>query len=245
MASRPIYQFYAELADYAPRMWRRFQTADNITLARLGYIIMTMFEMKASHLFCFDVPTDGNFKKTLLSRMSEEEMMSVFDEEKFEETSRYEIRNEMTEPDENSFDVAQTRLSGVVCYPEQRLSFSYDFGDGWEVTLVLETVISDKELPGKELPRVLEGEGFGIIEDCGGPGGLMDIAEAFKKKKGEQYAEYCEWLGVSELDLNRFDIEDMNFRLKKLPRIFADIYENDLEPTQRSVDLIERKYMKS
>ena len=39
-----------------------------------------------------------------------------------------------------------------------------------------------------------------------------------------------------------FDIDDMNFRLKKLPRIYKQIYEDRLEPTQRSIALIERKY---
>ena len=39
MASHPIYQFYAELDDYKPKIWRRFQVSDDITAARLGYII--------------------------------------------------------------------------------------------------------------------------------------------------------------------------------------------------------------
>lgn len=37
VASQPIYQFYAELKDYKPLIWRRFQVAGNITLAQLGY----------------------------------------------------------------------------------------------------------------------------------------------------------------------------------------------------------------
>ena len=56
----------------------------------------------------------------------------------------------------------------------------YDYGDGWEVMLRLEEIIEDRELPGKELPRVLEGEGYGIIEDCGGPQGLAHLGEVFK-----------------------------------------------------------------
>jgi hypothetical protein len=32
VASQPIYQFYAELKDYKPLIWRRFQVAGNITL---------------------------------------------------------------------------------------------------------------------------------------------------------------------------------------------------------------------
>ena len=42
-----------------------------------------------------------------------------------------------------------------------------------------------------------------------------------------------------------FDIDDMNFRLKKIPRIYADAYELGLEPTKRSLDLLERKYRKN
>ena len=39
MASHPIYQFYAELDDYKPKIWRRFQVSNDGTVARLGYII--------------------------------------------------------------------------------------------------------------------------------------------------------------------------------------------------------------
>ena len=57
MASQPIYQFYAELKDYEPKLWRRFQVPENITMARLGYILMTMYEMKDNHLFRLTVPS--------------------------------------------------------------------------------------------------------------------------------------------------------------------------------------------
>jgi hypothetical protein len=38
--------------------------------------------------------------------------------------------------------------------------------------MVLEAVFKDQALPGTELPRVIEDTGFGIVEDCGGTGGL-------------------------------------------------------------------------
>ena len=44
------YQFFAELEDYQPKIWRRFHVSGNISVARLAYIVMTMYEMKASHL---------------------------------------------------------------------------------------------------------------------------------------------------------------------------------------------------
>ena len=56
---------------------------------------------------------------------------------------------------------------------------------------------------------------------------------------------HCDWLGRIDLDLLAFDIDDMNFRLKKIPRIYSDVYEHGLEPTKRSLDLLERKYKSS
>ena len=45
MATKQIYQLYAELKDYEPKIWRRFEVVSNIKIARLGYILMTLFEM--------------------------------------------------------------------------------------------------------------------------------------------------------------------------------------------------------
>ena len=64
-----------------------------------------------------------------------------------------------------------------------RLSVNYDFGDDWRVSLKLEKVFEDKELPRGEFPQVIEGAGFGIVEDCGGVWGLENLVKAFKRKK--------------------------------------------------------------
>lgn len=40
----------------------------------------------------------------------------------------------------------------------------YDFGDSWEVQLCMES----KEIGDGTAPKVLNGEGYGIIENCGG-----------------------------------------------------------------------------
>lgn len=142
-------------------------------------------------------------------------------------------------------DAATTKVKNVLDHEGETMIFSYDYGDGWEIALTLEKIIIDKELPGKELPRIMDGEGYGIIEDCGGSGGLEEITRAYKKKKGQQYKEYREWLGLDDLDLSVFDIDDMSFRLKKVPRIYADAYEYGLEPTKQSMDLLLRKYKKT
>ena len=131
-------------------------------------------------------------------------------------------------------DACSSKLYKVLENEGDRASMQYDYGDGWEITLTVEKIFQDAELPGKELPRVLEGEGYGIIEDCGGTGGLEDIVKAFKKGSGEMYDTYSQWLGVEKLDLDSFD----------LPRIYSDAYELNRQPSEHSMRILTREYLK-
>lgn len=242
MASQPIYQFYSELRDYEPKIWRRFQVPGNITMSRLGYILMTMYEMKANHLFCLTVPIRENV--ALEGKLGSGSEGFVYPDEIW----RFEIENEELFPEECAtkvYDAAEHKMKSILlgCRGE-KLVLEYDYGDGWEVEVTLESITEDKELPGRELPRVLEGEGYGIVEDCGGTGGLEQLAEAFRRRSGEDYETYREWLGLDEFDLSAFDLEDMNMRLKRAPRIYAELYEYGYTPSQRSIDFLERKYLK-
>lgn len=226
MASHPIYEFYAELDKYRPKIWRRFQVTNNITPARLCYIIQALFEMRASHLMALEA--EMGYGKTILR-------FEIIDEDYGDIPSPYR--------DVHTHNATTGSLRQIGFEPGSKLHFNYDFGDDWWVTLTLERIIEDKDLPGSELPRVTEGAGFGIVEDVGGIYGLMDLAQAFKKKKGADYEQFSEWLGVDDFDIEAFDLDDMNFRLKKLPRIYKQSYEDRLYPTKQSIDLIERKYM--
>lgn len=245
MASQPIYQFYAELDDYSPKIWRRFQVMNNISMARLGYIVMTMFEMQASHLFCFEVPLGQNYYRHMKDQLSESELNDLIFFRNKNEVKRFEVQNEMTAAFENedALNAATEKLPHIIAWVGDELTLQYDYGDGWVVKLVLEQIIEDKELPGKELPRVLDGEGYGIIEDCGGTRGLEELTRTFKKRVGKKYEHYRQWLGVDDMDLDAFNLDDMNFRLKKVPRIYADAFEHGLEPTKQSMDLLTRQYL--
>ena len=251
MASHPIYQFYAELDDYKPKIWRRFQVSGNVTAARLGYIVQVLFEMTASHLMAIEVPVGENAQRHTTRKG--EPFDADFIERYYKvngvmRIDRYDFIDENFEsydvPYLSQKEIRDVRLYRIMDSVGDVLRVNYDFGDDWWVSLKLEKVFDDKALPGNELPRVLDGAGFGIVEDCGGTGGLEDLAKAFKKKKGAAYEQFSEWLGVDDLDMAAFDLDDMNFRMKKIPRIYKQCYEDRLTPTQRSIDLIERKYLK-
>lgn len=221
MATQPIYQFYSELADYEPKIWRRFQVLQNITMARLCYILMTMYEIKGSHPFELDASIHEGLQKHYEIHMGEDDFFPV--------------------SDVPTYDAAAARLGRQFIKPEATLAMQYDHGDGWKITLTLEDILCDERLPGRELPRVLNGEGYGIIEDCGGPGGLERLAIVSQQKSGRDYEELLTRLRRDKFDLTAFDKDDMNFRLKKVPRIYRDKYEYGYEPSKRSVALLERK----
>ena len=42
---------------------------------------------------------------------------------------------------------------------------------------------------------------------------------------------------------DNFDVEDMNFRMRKLPRIYKERYEQELRPTMRQIKIMKRKYV--
>jgi hypothetical protein len=105
---------------------------------------------------------------------------------------------------------------------------TYDFGDNWEIFMTLKKVYEDPKVKNSELPRVLKGAGYGVIEDCGGVGGLEDLVQAFKKKKGEEYEELSEWLGRDDFDINKFDIDETNRFLKRRANQLKKIYESNI-----------------
>ena len=248
MAQHYVYRFYAELKDYEPKIWRRFEINGERTMAELGYALMLMFEMQASHLFSFRENTKENLITLFRERNLPEEadrLSGHDDENDVLNYTRFELVDEetVTMGDERLMEADRITLSQLTRSPGWRVVFEYDFGDSWEVDVVIEEC-EKQEFSLALLPRVLEGEGYGIIEDVGGPGGLEEFAEAMKKGKGKAYEEFRGWLGIDHLDMEAFDRDDMNFRLKKLIRVYRDMYEYHLEPTEQSYKLLYREYKK-
>jgi len=248
MAKHFIYRFKAELQDYKPKIWRTFEIDGGKTMAELGYVLQIMFEMQASHLFCFRDNVGERFQEYMRQRFTEEELLKFAKNKndfKMPNWYRYEITNEGDDvylnDDEKLYQANEIKLRRITSDLPWNFMFEYDYGDGWEVRLEL-LACEEKEVSLANYPCVLEGKGYGIIEDVGGVDGLAELAAALKRGKGQKYEDMCAWLGSTTLNLNEFDIDDCNFRLKKCLRIYRDTYELHYEPTKRSMDILLRKY---
>jgi hypothetical protein len=248
MAQHYIYTFYAKLKDYKPRIWRRFEINGEKTIAELCYAIMIMFEMQANHLFQLNANKKENFiygRLNYHSKSESEEFWNKYMTHEVPEIIHYDLPDERINIQEGEeFVAAYKAILNHVCgrLLPWKGALEYDYGDGWVVDLTIEGR-EKREESLTNLPRVLDGAGYGIIEDVGGPDGLAKLAKILKKGSGKEYVEYCEWLGSTTLDLGAFDIDDANFRLKRLMRVYRDIYELGAQPSDRMLALFDRKYL--
>jgi len=188
------YQFYAELKDYKPKMWRRFLINENMTIAQLSYAVLIIFRANGSHLFTIDKPLQKGV--TALYEMPSTNM-------------------DISDSDMNiieRYDATKEQIHNAVSLNDKDNQFiiNYDFGDSWRIKLKLEEIYGEDNLKNNDMPYVTSGKGYGIVEDCGGPDSLMQIAETHN---------------LESVDLSHFDKNELNDMLLSNMPSFQTLYE--------------------
>ena len=106
------------------------------------------------------------------------------------------------------------RLSGILSRAGSKAIYTYDFGDSWEHSLVLEKrLLVD---PNTAYPVCTDGELACPPEDCGGIPGFYDLVEALSDPTHPRYEEMLDWIG--EFDPKAFSVENVNRMLTPLRR---------------------------
>ena len=195
MATFPIYQLYVELQDYEPKMWRRFQVMNDITIAKLAYILMTLFELRNNYAYEFRTDELASYLQRHPEYVKRPERLEGLNK-KFKK-ARYGIvskknmymykKVEGYEPIEDSTKI---QLKDLLVTEKDSAIFYYDPESDWKIEIVLEKIIIDKNLYSKELPKVLGGEGFGIIESYGNAKNLKKFRDKLKASKWRNTTNY-------------------------------------------------------
>lgn len=81
-------------------------------------------------------------------------------------------------------DVTSVKLRDVLKYENEELVFLYDPEVNWKFRVVLEKIIIDKNFFASDLPNVIDGAGYGIIESAGGVKELEKFRDELKKQDG-------------------------------------------------------------
>ncbi len=106
-------------------------------------------------------------------------------------------------------------LSSVLARVGAKAVYTYDFGDCWEHSIVLEKRLPPE--PGLTYPLCTAGKRACPPEDCGGIGGFYDLLEVMGDPKHGRHKEMREWLG-DDFDPAAFSLESVNRRLAPLQR---------------------------
>ena len=212
-----VLQFKLTLDGLRPKIWRRVQVSSQATMFQFAHIIMELFHMENEHLYAFVFPE---------TKAKRPRGVPVYE---WAPCVRIELftEDDWSEPDgERVFDVIDPSLTLAAVldrFPSKKIEFEYDYGDGWGITILFEKALAqDAKAAAKELPCVLKGEGYGIVEDCGGLWGLAQLIDLVHRRATNQPIEDTGY--------------DEPLRLKWLDDLFPEAAEALLTPEAFDID---------
>lgn len=144
--------FSIELKGVQPRIWRRLALRGDLTLDAVHPLLQAAMGWTDSHLHRFQPGSSHGY--------DEPYFVTPFDEEE--------------EGDDGTHE-ADVRLDQVLRAPGDQLTYLYDFGDGWEHLLTLESVAPLTQTD--RAPVCLDGAGACPPEDVGGVPGYEEVAD--------------------------------------------------------------------
>jgi hypothetical protein len=180
-----IYQVKITLRDSKPPIWRRLLISSETTLAQLHDIIQTAMGWYDSHLHMFTIHNER------YSMPYDPDHLSELD----------------------ARDSGRVKLSKLVMAEGEKFTYEYDFGDGWEHTIVIEKILPPD--PKQQLPMCVKGKRACPPEDVGGVWGYDNFLEAINNPKHPEHKMYKEWIG-GKFDPEAFDLDGVNQVLRQL-----------------------------
>jgi hypothetical protein len=192
--TKQVYQFKITLKDVKPPIWRRIIVPGDYSFWDLHVAIQDSMGWHDCHLHAFRIlnPATG-------------------------------MLEEIGIPDEDGLDDVypgwKKKMARYFSLENAKATYEYDFGDGWEHSVLLEKIIpADKDVA---YPICIKGKRACPPEDCGGPWGYMDFLDIISNPKDPEHDSMLEWVG-GKFDPEHFNPEDVHFddpteRLKALP----------------------------
>jgi hypothetical protein len=111
----------------------------------------------------------------------------------------------------DDLDENQFRLGDVLTIVGSKQRWDYDFGDGWEHTVLVEAI--NPADPGVDYPVCLTGRRACPPEDCGGPWGYADLLAALADPTHPDHEQLREW-APTDFDPAHFDLEETNLAVR-------------------------------
>jgi hypothetical protein len=139
---------------------------------------------------------------------------------------------------EDMLDEHDVSVGEIFTAKNAKLTYEYDFGDGWEHLLTSQGLTYRED----NRPVILKGKYACPPEDCGGPFGYQRLREVIADPNHAEHAEMIEWLGGS-FDPMRFDLEEANAVLVEATDGYgaaAELEDHELDVFQGEYDAAQR-----
>lgn len=183
-APEHVYQLRIELQHIVPAIWRRILVPETLTLVKLDRVIQASMGWTNSHLHDFKIAG-----------------------------SRYGLPDGEW-PDDAMLDERRFTIGQVISAGVKRFDYSYDFGDGWDHVIEVESqlpIVANRNT----WPMCIAGENACPPEDVGGPPGYMDFVEAMRNTTHPKHGDMWTWWG-GPFDAAGFSLNDANIAIRKL-----------------------------
>ena len=99
------------------------------------------------------------------------------------------------------------------CHHLRNVRYEYDFGDGWQIDLILETLSEGYQQ--KQTIECLEGSRHGLAEDTGGSRGYMEKSKIYENPQRRRYFEIRKLIGPN-FDPEAFNLTQINAKLREI-----------------------------
>ncbi len=177
-------QLKITLNNSKPPIWRRILVPDHFSFHQLHLAVQAAMNWDNAHLYAFKHPK---------------------------------IKDDIGIPDpewdDGTRDAKNVLIRDEFNKVKQKMTYEYDFGDGWVHTLLLEEITDGKILN----PIGISGKGACPPEDCGGLWGYYDLLMRISNQKDPEYEDLRNWLGLADgvqWDPAAFDLQECIERLQ-------------------------------
>jgi len=188
-----IYQFNITLKNIKPPVWRRIQVPETFTFWDLHVAIQDVMGWFDSHLHQFKINEPLSSAKVEIGIPDEQD-------------DYYEI-----------LPGWKQKIADYFSPDNKTADYTYDFGDNWEHTVLLENILPrEKDVV---YPLCIDGQRACPPEDCGGAYGYEEFLEIIMDPDDERYDEMLAWAGEFEPEyFNKDEVvfDDPAKRLKTL-----------------------------
>lgn len=183
-----IIQLNVSLLQSKPLIWRRILVHRDTTFFELHHIVQISMGWQNYHLFEFSL------EGYRIGEIDEGEKGSGFGSDQL-------------------LDCREIKLGDIVTGPNDVITYSYDFGDGWKHRIEVEAFLPiDKSL---SYPVCTNGQMACPPEDCGGIHAFYHSLDILKDKAHPDFRETTQWF-PRNYKPERFDRVKVNRQLARL-----------------------------